>query len=91
MSVEFAKIFNRNDQAGGQEKNRFRRATSNRAYISAVHNRLNGTELSWEEFRDNLHLRYGMMPQDIPATCDGCGNKFLIEHALSSPKGDLDT
>ena len=29
------------------------------------------------------------MPQDIPATCDGCSKKFLIEHALSCPKGGL--
>ena len=29
------------------------------------------------------------MPQDIPATCDGCGKKFLIEHALSCPRGGL--
>ena len=29
------------------------------------------------------------MPQDIPATCDGCGKKFSIEHALSCPKGCL--
>ena len=42
-----------------------------------------------KKFRDNLRLRYGLMPQDIPATCDGCGKKFLIEHALSCPKGGL--
>ena len=29
------------------------------------------------------------MPQDIPTTCDGCGKKFSIEHALSCPKGGL--
>ena len=29
------------------------------------------------------------MPQDIPATCDGCGKKFSIEYALSCPKGGL--
>ena len=29
------------------------------------------------------------MPQDIPATCDECGKKFSIEHALSCPKGGL--
>ena len=29
------------------------------------------------------------MPQDIPATCNGCGKKFSIEHALSCPKGVL--
>ena len=27
------------------------------------------------------------MPQDILATCDGCGKRFSIEHALSCPKG----
>ena len=29
------------------------------------------------------------MPQDIPATCNGCGKKFSIEHALLFPKGGL--
>ena len=29
------------------------------------------------------------MPQDIPTTCDGCGKKFSIEHALSCPEGSL--
>ena len=29
------------------------------------------------------------MPQDIPATCDGCGKKFSIEHALSYLKVGL--
>ena len=89
MSVELAEIFKWQDQAGGQEKNRLHRAIKNRAWLSAVPHRLNGTELSQEEFRDNLRLRYGLMPQDIPATCDGCGKKFSIEHALSCPKGGL--
>ena len=30
-----------------------------------------------------------MMPQDIPVTCNGCGKRFSIEHALSSLKGGL--
>ena len=46
-------------------------------------------ELSQEELGDNLRLRYGLMPQDIPTTCDGCGKKFSIEHSLSCPKGGL--
>ena len=29
------------------------------------------------------------MLQEIPATCDGCGQKFLVKHALSCPKGGL--
>ena len=61
----------------------------NGAWLSAVPHRLNGAELSREELRDNLRLRYGLMLQDIPVTCDGCGKKFSVEHALSCPKGDL--
>ena len=29
------------------------------------------------------------MPQDIPATCNGLGKKFSIEHAVSCPKDSL--
>ena len=29
------------------------------------------------------------MPQDFPATCDGCGKRFWIEHALSCLKWGL--
>ena len=29
------------------------------------------------------------MSQDIPATCNGCGRKFSIDHALSCPKDGL--
>ena len=29
------------------------------------------------------------MPQDIPASCDGCGKNFSIENARSCPKGGL--
>ena len=88
-SVEIAKIFKRQELAGGQEKNHLHRSTRNGAWLSTVPRRLNGTELSREEFRDNLRLRYGFMPQDIPATCDGCGKKFSIEHAVSFPKSGL--
>ena len=68
--------------AGGQKRYRLHRATRNAVWLSAVPNRLNGTELSQEKFRGNLRLRYGLMPQDIPATCDSCGKRFSIEHAL---------
>ena len=68
---------------------RLHKAMRNGSWLSAVPHRLNGTELSTEEFWDNLSLRYGLMPQDIHATCDGCGKKFSIEHALSCAKGGL--
>ena len=72
--AELSEPFKRQEQAGQQEKNRLHRATRNGTSLRAVPHRLNGTELSWEKFRDNLRLRYGLMPQDIPATCDGCGD-----------------
>ena len=87
--VDMADLAIQKDLTGGQERYRLHRATSNGSWISAVPHRLNGTELSREEFRDNLRLRYGLMPQDMPGTCDGCGKRLSIEHALSCPKGGL--
>ena len=46
-------------------------------------------ELYQEEFWDNLRLKYGLMTQDILATCDGCGKRLSIDHSLSCPKGGL--
>ena len=89
MHVELGDLARRKELAGGQERNRLHREMKDVAWLSAVPHCLNGTELSWEEFQDNLRLRYGLMPQDILVTCDGCGKKFLIEHALSFPKGGL--
>ena len=80
--VEMSEHFKRQEQDGRQEKNRLHRATRNGAWLSAANHRLNGMELSWVEFRDNLRLRYGLMPQVIPTNCDGCGKKFSIEHDL---------
>ena len=58
-------------------------------WLSAVPHRLNSTELSQEKFWDNLRLRYGLMPQDTPVNCDGCGKKLSIDHALSCLEGGL--
>ena len=57
------------------------------AYRCAPH--INRTELSREVFRDNLRLRNGLMPQDIPAICNGCGKRFSIDNAVSRQKGGL--
>ena len=80
--AEMSDLFERQEQAGGQDKNRLHRSIRNGALLRAVSHSLNGTELSREEFQDNLFLKYGLMPQDNPATCNGCGKKFSIEHAL---------
>ena len=76
MSIELAEVFRHQEQAGGQERNRLHRTTMNRAWLSAVPYRLSGTELSWEELRDNLRLRYGLMPQDIPTACDNAVRSY---------------
>ena len=87
--MELADLARQKELAGGQERNRLHKAKRNGAWLSAVCHCLNGTELSWEEFQDNLRLIYGLMPQDIRATCDGWGKRFSIEHALSCLKGGL--
>ena len=89
MHVEQDELARRKELSVGQERNRLHRARRNGACLSAVPHCLNGMELSWEEFRNNLRLRYELMPQDIPTTCNGCGKKFSIEHALSCLKGGL--
>ena len=78
--LEMAELARRKELAGGQEKNHLHMATRNGAWLSAITHFLNRMELSQEAFRDNLSLRYGMMPQDIPATCDGYSKKLSIEH-----------
>ena len=83
MHVDLGEVASRKELAGGQYRNRLHREITKGACLSAVPHRLNGTELYREELHDNLRLRYRLMPQDIPATCDGCGKKFSIKHALS--------
>jgi hypothetical protein len=41
------------------------------------------------EFRDALALRYRRPLKSIPAMCDGCGDRFSLEHSLSCKKGGL--
>ena len=55
----------------------------NGAWITAIPHCLNGTEFSWEEFQDNIHLRYGIVPLNLPSDCDGCGKKLSAPHTLS--------
>ena len=71
------------------ELNGLRRATENGAWLTAIPNCLNGTELSREEFQDNLLLWYGIVPLNLPVDCDGCGKNFLVPHDSSCPKGGL--
>ena len=79
----------RKERTRGQEGQHLHRATWNGVWLRAVYHQFNGTEFFWEEFQDNVHLRYSLMPQDISTTCDGSGKKLLIDHSLPCPKGGL--
>ncbi len=66
-----------------------RRGEQTGAWLSVLPSTVNGTELSAQEFRDALLMRYGIAPPDLPACCDGCEAHFTLQHALGCKKGGL--
>jgi hypothetical protein len=68
---------------------RTQRSRETGAWITATPDRLNGTDLSAEEFRDSLRLRFGLLPSFLPHRCDGCNERFTVDHAMSCKKGGL--
>ena len=81
--LDLANLSRQKELSGFQDKQCIHRETRSMVWISAIPHRLNCMELSCEAFRDNLCLRYLLMPHDISATCNCCGKRFLIKHALS--------
>lgn len=71
------------------EKRRLERNRVSGIWLSVLPSRLNGNDLSAEEFRDNLRLRYNLKHVDMPANCDGCGKTMTVEHALQCKVGGL--
>ncbi len=76
-------------QGNRQKQRRIKRAGDTGLWLTMAPDTLNGTELSAEEFRDNLCLRYGITLPDLPDKCDGCGAPFTMEHAVSCKQGGL--
>jgi hypothetical protein len=58
-------------------------------WLAVIPNRFDGTELSREEFQDNLAIRYGLHPRGLSKHCDGCREPFMVEHGLSCKKGGV--
>ena len=48
-------------------------------------------DLSAQEFRDALALRYRKPLLNLPGTCDGCGATFTVDHALDCRFGGFVT
>ena len=71
------------------DKRRIKRSSSTGAWLTTLPNILNGSDLSADEFRDNVGLRLGLTPKALPPRCDGCGERFTTEHAMSCRKGGL--
>ena len=65
------------------------RAKDTGMWLTIAPSTSNGTALSALEWRDNVHLPYGLTPDNLPKCCDGGGQKFTIEHALQCKKGGL--
>jgi hypothetical protein len=59
------------------------------AWLSALPSTVNGTELSAQEFRDAVSMRYGITPSDLPSFWDSCDARFSLQHALGCKKGGL--
>ena len=49
----------------------------------------NHFDMSPNEFRDAIALRYGRIPIDLPTHCDADGGVFSVNHALNCSKGVL--
>jgi hypothetical protein len=74
--------------SGGRKvAKRLERMGETGAWLSVIPNRFDGTELSREEFQDNLAIHYGLRPRGLPECCDGCNEPFTVEHGLSCKKG----
>ena len=58
-------------------------------WLTVVPSEENHFDLSPDEFRDALALRYGRHPINLPALCDADGEAFDLNHALNCPRGGL--
>jgi hypothetical protein len=50
-----------------------KRSKENGAWLTTYPSYMSTTELSSDEFLDNLRLRFSLPPLNLPSHCDGCG------------------
>jgi hypothetical protein len=66
-----------------------KRSKENGAWLTTYLSYINGTELSSDEFLNNLRLRFSLPPINLPSHCDGYGQRFSVNHILQCKKGGL--
>ena len=76
---------------GPKVARRFKRMKGSGAWLTRLPSQYEGTQLTRDEWHDNVSLRYGMRPANLPQQCDGCGANFNVRHALTCKKGGLVT
>ena len=79
------------ERLGGKAKKRLVRSGKTSFFLTRMATRLEGTQMSRDEWFDNIAMRYGWRPRELPQQCDGCGANFSVEHALGCKKGGLVT
>jgi hypothetical protein len=64
-------------------------ATETGQWLTTAPNTRNNTCLTDAEFKDSIRLRFDLTPANLPQRCEGCGQPFSVEHALTCKKGGL--
>jgi len=59
-------------------------------WLTSLPMKEHGFDLSSQEFRDAIRIRYGWQLERLPAMC-ACGSSFGVSHALSCKKGGFVT
>jgi hypothetical protein len=89
VEAEKAFVMERGLRKGQREAFWLEKACEAGIWLTCIPSRLHGTEVSKEEFVDNLQLHYNLEPLAMSCMCDGCGQKMSVEHALSCKVGGL--
>ncbi|KAL7474526.1 hypothetical protein ACHAW6_000505 [Cyclotella cf. meneghiniana] len=77
------------EQLPPKVKKRMEQATAAGVWLSTIPDRFSGTKLTKDEWFDNVAIRYGQRPANLPDQCDGCGAGLTLEHGLSCKRGRL--
>ncbi len=64
---------------GKKFKKKFERMEENGAWLTRPPSNFDGTCLTSEEWHDNVSIRYGFRPKNLPQQCDSFRGNFMCE------------